>query len=166
MCIRDSIKIYQDIVAKSPDYVQGRYRLAEIMLTKGDTQGAIAQLDAAFKKDQHDRQALLLRARMKAARGQADDLRSEIEDLKDVLRQEPNSRMGLYLMAQANYNLGLIDQARAFASDLEKNYPDYLPAKLMQLQLAMAGGKASDYTAAIPLATDLLSRADKTAPDN
>lgn len=161
----DAIRIYQDVLSKSPDYLQGRYRLAEIMLTKGDMQGATAQLDEAFKKDQHDRQALLLRARMKAQRGQPDDLKSSIEDLKDVLRQEPNSRMGLYFMAQANYNLGLIDQARVFASDLEKNYPDYLPAKLMQLQLTLGGGKASDYTAAIPLATDLLSRVEKTAPD-
>ena len=161
----DAIKIYQDIVAKSPDYPQGRYRLANIMLAKGDSQGATAQLDAAFKKDQHDRQALLIRARMKAGRGQVDDLKSAIEDLKDVLRQEPNSKEGLYLMAQANYNLGFQDQARAFASDLERNYPEYLPAKLMQLQLTLAGGKASDYTAAIPLATDLLSRAERTAPD-
>jgi len=161
----DAIKIYQDILSKSPDYLQGRYRLAEIFLTKGDTQGANAQLDAAFKKDQHDRQALLLRARMKAQRGQPDDFKSAIEDLKDVLRQEPNSRMGLYFMAQANYNLGFSDQARSFASELEKNYPDYLPAKLMQLQLTLGGGKPSDYQAAIPLATDLLARADKTAPD-
>ena len=130
-------------------------------MTKGDTQGATAQIDEAFKKDQHDRQALLLRARMKAQRGQSDDLKSAVEDLKDVLRQEPNSRTGLYFMAQVNYNLGLIDQARAFASDLEKNYPDYLPAKLMQLQLTMAGGKASDYTSAISLASDLLARVDK-----
>jgi hypothetical protein len=35
-------------------------------------------------------------------------------------------------MAQANFNLGAMDQARTFAADLEKNYPDYLPAKLMQ----------------------------------
>jgi tetratricopeptide (TPR) repeat protein len=161
----DSIRIYQDLLAKSPDYVQGRYRLAEILLMKGDAQGATAQVDAVFKKDQHDRQALLLRARMKAQKGQPDDLKSAIEDLKDVLKQEPNSRPGLYFMAQANYNLGYIDQARSFASELEKNYPDYLPAKLMQLQLAMSGGKPSDYTTASALATDLLSRVDKTAPD-
>ena len=161
----DAVKIYQDLLAKSPDYVQGRYRLAEILLMKGDTQGATAQVEAAFKKDQHDRQALLLRARMKAQRGQPEDLKSAIEDLKDVLRQEPNSRAGLYFMAQANYNLGLVDQARAFASDLEKNYPEYLPAKLMQMQLAMSGGKASDYTSAIALASDLLAHVDKTAPD-
>ena len=161
----DAIKIYQDQLAKSPDFIQGRYRLAEILLTKGDTQGATQQIDEAFKKDQHDRQALLLRARMKAQRGQPDDLKSAVEDLKDVLRQEPNSRTGLYFMAQVNYNLGYHDQARVFASDLEKNYPDYLPAKLMQLQLTMAGGKASDYTSAISLATDLLARVDKQAPD-
>jgi tetratricopeptide (TPR) repeat protein len=161
----DAVKIYQDLVSKSPDFLQGRYRLAEILLTKGDTQGATAQIDAAFKKDQHDRQALLLRARMKTQRGQPDDLKSAIQDLEEVRRQEPNSRPGLYFLAQANYNLGLIDQARAFASDLEKNYPDYLPAKLMQLQLTMAGGKPNDYTSAISLASDLLSRVDKTAPD-
>ena len=161
----DAVKIYQDVLSKSPDFLQGRYRLAEILLSKGDTQGANAQIDQAFKKDQHDRQALLLRARMKAQRGQPDDLKGAIEDLKEVLKQEPNSRPGLYFMAQANYNLGFHDQARAFASDLEKNYPDYLPAKLMQLQLVMAGGKASDYTSAISLASDLLSRVEKAAPD-
>ncbi|HKG47090.1 MAG TPA: tetratricopeptide repeat protein [Pyrinomonadaceae bacterium] len=161
----DAVRIYQEVISKSPDFLQGRYRLAEILLTKGDMQGATTQIEAAFKKDQHDRQALLLRARMKTQRGQPDDLKSAMEDLKEVLKQEPNSRTGLYFMAQINYTLGLIDQARAFASDLEKNHPEYLPAKLMQLQLTMAGGKPSDYTAAISLASDLLGRLDKTAPD-
>jgi tetratricopeptide (TPR) repeat protein len=158
----DAVRIYQGILAKSPDYLQGRYRLAEILLTKGDTQAASAQIEEAFKKDQHDRQALLLRARMKLQRGQPDDMKSAIEDLKDVLRQEPNSRAGLYFMAQANYTLGLIDQARAFAGDLEKTYPDYLPAKLMNIQISLTTG---DYKTAMSLATDLLARLDKTAPD-
>lgn len=158
----DAVRIYQGILSKSPDYLQGRYRLGEILLTKGDTQGVNAQIDEVFKKDKHDRQALLLRARMRAQGGQPDGLKSAIEDLKDVLRQEPNSRTGLYFMAQINFTLGLIDQARAFAADLEKNYPDYLPAKLMQLQIALSGG---DHKGATALATELLSRLDKTAPD-
>ncbi|HEX6715647.1 MAG TPA: tetratricopeptide repeat protein [Pyrinomonadaceae bacterium] len=161
----DAVKIYQTILSKSPDYVQGRYRLAEIMLGRGDLQGANTQIDELFKKDAHDRQALLLRARMKAQRGQTEDLKSSIEDLKEILNQEPNSRTALYFMAQVNYNLGLVDQAHAFASELDKNYPDYLPGKLMQLQLTMAGGKPKDFTSAISLATDLLARLDKTAPD-
>ena len=65
-------------------------------------------------------------------------------------------------MAQINFTLGLMDQARAFAADLERNYPDYLPAKLMQLQITLGGG---DHKSAATLATDLLARLDKTAPD-
>ena len=158
----DGIKIYKDILDKSPDYMQGRYRLTELMLTRGDVQGATAQIDEALKKDKNDRQALLLRARMLAQRGQRDDLKLAVEDLKEVLKQEPNSRLGLYLMAQTHYNLGLMDQARAFAGDLEKSHPDYLPGKLMQVQLSLAAG---DQKSVMSLATDLLSRLDKVAPD-
>ena len=160
--IDDSIRIYQDLLAKSPDYAQGRYRLAEILLGRGDTIGATAQIDEALKRDQHDRQALLLRARMRGQSGQVEGLKAAIEDLKDVLRQDPNSQIGLYFMAQANFNLGLIDQARAFATDLEKNYPAFLPAKLIQLQITLASGDAKQ---AASLASDLLSRLDKAAPD-
>jgi tetratricopeptide (TPR) repeat protein len=158
----DAIKIYQDVIAKSPDYMQGRYRLAEIMLMKGDSQGATAQIDEALKKDKNDRQALLLRARMKMQKPDPEALKAAIEDLKIVLQQEPNSRGGLYFMAQANFGLGLIDQARAFAGDLERNYPDYLPAKLMQVQVTMTG---TDPKAVITLASDLLNRLSRTAPD-
>ncbi|HKE58530.1 MAG TPA: tetratricopeptide repeat protein [Pyrinomonadaceae bacterium] len=158
----DALKIYQDVLAKSPDYQPGKYRLAEIMLMKGDIQGASAQAEELLKKDQHDRQALLLRARIRASSGQPDGLKAAIEDLKEVLRQEPNSRPGLYFMAQANFTLGLIDQARAFASDLERNYPDYLPAKLLKVQLGLASG---DPKSTVTLAGDLLDRVNKTAPD-
>ena len=66
-------------------------------------------------------------------------------------------------MAQINFNLGLMDQARAFAADLEKNYPDYLPAKLCNCRSTL---KAAAITkGAMALATDLLTRLDKTAPD-
>jgi tetratricopeptide (TPR) repeat protein len=158
----DAVRIFQDILAKSPDYVQGRYRLAEILLMRGDTSGASTQIEEALKKDQHDRKALLLRARLRSQAGQADDLKAAVEDLKEVLRQEPSSREGLYFMAQANFNMGTIDQARVFAGDLEKNYPEYLPAKLMQVQINIAAG---DPKKAVSLATDLIDRLKKTAPD-
>jgi tetratricopeptide (TPR) repeat protein len=160
--VDDSIRIYQDLVSKSPDFLQGRYRLAEILLTKGDVQGATAQIDEALKKEKNDRQALLLRARLRMQKQQPEALKAAIEDLKEVLRQEPNSRAGLYFMAQANFSLGLIDQARAFAGDLERNYPDYLPAKLMQLQINLTSG---DPKIVVSLASELLNRLSKTAPD-
>ena len=158
----DSIRVYQDILAKSPDYMNGRYRLTEIFMAKGDMQNANAQIEEALKKDSHDRKAILLRARMKGQTGRADDLKSAIEDVKEVLRQEPNSQMGLFFISQFYSNLGMMDEARTFASELEKNYPNYLPGKLLQLQLTLASG---DKKAAIPLAGELLSRLDKAAPD-
>lgn len=158
----ESIAIYTEILAQSPDFSEGRYRLAEIMLMRGDTQGAMAQINEVLAKDQHDRQALLLRARVRSQTGQAPDLQAAVEDLKEVLVQEPNSRPGLYFMAQANFNLGNMDQARAFAGDLERNYPDYLPAKLMQAQISLASG---DAKAAQRLASELITRLDQTAPD-
>jgi tetratricopeptide (TPR) repeat protein len=158
----DAVRIYQEILAKSPDYRQGRYRLGEILLSRGDVQGATTQIDEALKTDKNDRQALLLRARMRAQRGQNEDYKAAIEDLNNVLKQEPNSRTGLYFMAQVNFSLGQLDKARAFAADLERNYPDYLPAKLMQLQLMLA---SADHRGATTLASELLSRLDKTAPE-
>lgn len=158
----EAIKIYRDVLAKSPDFIQGRYRLAEILLTRGDSNGATAQIDEALKKDSHDRQALLLRARVQIQKQQPDALKAAIEDLKEILRQEPNSRTGLYYMSEANFSLGLMDQARAFAGDLERNYPDYLPAKLMQVRINLNGG---DPKTVVALASELLNRLSKTAPD-
>jgi tetratricopeptide (TPR) repeat protein len=158
----EAINIYQNILTKSPDFSQGRYRLGEIMLMRGDTQGAMAQINEVLAKDQHDRQALLLRARVRAQTGLTEDLLASVEDLKEVLVQEPNSRPGLYFIAQANFNLGNMDQARGFAGDLERNYPDYLPAKLMQAQINLASG---DSKSAQRLSSELIERLAQTAPD-
>jgi tetratricopeptide (TPR) repeat protein len=158
----DAVRIYQEILSKSPDYVQGRYRLGEIMLIRGDTKGTMEQVDLLLKKDAHDRQALLLRARVKSQTGENGDLKAAVEDLKEVLRQEPNSRPALYFMAQAYFSLGQIDQARTFAGDLERGYPDYLPGKLMQVQMSQATG---DPKTALRLSSELLDRLSKAAPD-
>ena len=159
----DAARIYQEILAKTPDFTQGRYRLGEILLRKGDKDGANAQINEVLKLDQRDRQALVLRAQMRIQQGKIDDVKAAVEDLKEVLRQEPNSKLGLYFMSQAHFNLNMIDQARAFAGDLERNYPDYLPAKLLQSQLTLAAGEPRK---SLSQATDLLSRLAKTAPDS
>jgi len=123
----EAVSIYQEIVAKSPDFSRDITASAKIMLMRGDTQGAMAQADEVLKKDQKDRQALLLRARVRAQTGQANDLQDAVADLKEVLVQEPNSRPGLYFMAQANFNLGNIDQARAFAGTWRGTIPTTCP---------------------------------------
>jgi tetratricopeptide (TPR) repeat protein len=158
----EAIAIYKEVVAKSPDYTQGHYRLAEIMLMKGDAAGAKNEIAGILKNDAKDRQALILRARTEIQSGEPGDLKVAIEDLKEVLKQEPNSRAGLYFMAEANFRLAQIDQARTFANDLDRNYPDYLPGKLMQVQINLASG---DAKSALQLASQLQERLAKASPD-
>jgi tetratricopeptide (TPR) repeat protein len=160
--VDEALAIYKEVVAKSPDYTPGRYRLAEIMLMHGDAAGAKNEIAKILKNDAKDRQAMILRARAEMQSGDAGDLKAAIEDLREVLKQEPNSRPGLYFMAEATFRQGQIDQARTFAGELERNYPDYLPGKLMQVQINLASG---DAKSALQLATQLQERLAKAAPD-
>jgi hypothetical protein len=92
----DAVRIYQDMLAKSPDYLQGRYRLGEILLIQRRHARRQCKSKKRFKKD-----STIVRrsaARSHACQsGQPDGLKSALEDLSDVLRQEPNSRPALYI---------------------------------------------------------------------
>lgn len=157
----EAINIYQGILNKAPDYTHGRYRLAEIMLQRGDTTGASAQVETILKSNQNDLQARLLRARVYLRNGGTDEVNKATDDLKEVLKQKPDSREGLYFMADAKFRLSEVDEARVFIGDLIRSYPDYLPAKLMQAQVSLS---TKDADSAIAQATDLLDRLNKTAP--
>ncbi|MFN2454921.1 MAG: tetratricopeptide repeat protein [Pyrinomonadaceae bacterium] len=159
----EAVNIYREIVAKSPDYAAGRYRLGELLLQRGDTKGAAEQAGEVLKKNDRDLQALLLRARINSQSTEPDANKKAIEDLKEVLKQEPTSKPGLYFMADAMFRDGQLDQARTFANELERNYPEYLPAKLLQVQLNQAAG---DQQRALRLANDLVDRAAKATPDS
>jgi len=156
----DAVTIYQELVAKSNDYTRGRYRLSEIMLQRGDVKGATDQVETVLKVNPRDMQALLLRSRIRLQGG---DAQAAIEDLKEVLKQEPNSRAGLYFMAEANLRAGKVEQARIFAGDLAKYYPDYLAAKLMQVQISLA---SKDPATAAAQASELIERLGKEAPSS
>ncbi|MFN2577444.1 MAG: tetratricopeptide repeat protein [Pyrinomonadaceae bacterium] len=158
----EAIAIYKEVIAKSPDYTQAHYRSAELMLNKGDLASAKAEVDGLLKKDGKDRQAMILRARIEMQSREQNDLKAAIADLQEVLKQEPNSRPGLFFMAEANFRSGQMDQARVFAGELERNYPDYLPGKLMQVQISLASG---DAKSALQSSSQLLDRITKTSPD-
>jgi tetratricopeptide (TPR) repeat protein len=158
----EAIAIYKEVVAKSPDYRQGHYRLAELMLNRGDLPNAKTEVESILKKDATDRQAMILRARIEMQSGDTNDMKAAIADLQEVLKQEPNSRAGLFFMAEANFRAGLTDQARVYAGDLARNYPDYLPAKLLQVQIDLATG---DAKSASQTASQLLDRIAKETPD-
>ncbi len=158
----EAIAIYKEVVTKSPDYAKGHYRLAELLLNRNDLVNARAEVDNILKKDANDRQAMILRARIEMQTGDQNDLKAAIADLQEVLKQEPNSRPGLFFMAEANFRTGQIEQARIYAGELERNYPDYLPGRLMQAQINLATG---DAKAALQNSTQLLDRITKASPD-
>ena len=160
--VDEAIAIYKEVVAKTPDYTQGRYRLAELLLNRGDLTNAAATIEEILKKDVTDRQAMILRARIQMQSGDTISMKAAIADLQEVLKQEPNSRPGLYFMAEANFRSGQIDQARVFVGDLERNYPDYLPGKLMQAQINLTTG---DARSALQISSQLLDRIGKATPD-
>lgn len=158
----EAIAIYKEVVAKSPDYAKGHYRLAELLLNRNDLVNARAEVDNILKKDANDRQAMILRARIEMQTGDQNDLKAAIADLQEVLKQEPNSRPGLFFIAEANFRSGQIEQARIYAGELERNYPDYLPGRLMQAQINLATG---DAKGALQNSTQLLDRITKASPD-
>ncbi|HEU4594013.1 MAG TPA: tetratricopeptide repeat protein, partial [Pyrinomonadaceae bacterium] len=155
----EAANLYREIIQMSPDYTRGRYRLGEISLQRGDAAGATAQVDELLKKNARDMQALFLRARLLMAAGK---LKDALGDLKTVLEQEPRSRLGLYFASEALYRDGQLEQARARAGELERYHPDFLPAKLLQIQINFDSG---DAETAKRLASELLERLSKTAPN-
>lgn len=156
----EAANIYREVVATAPDYTRGRYRLGEISLQRGDAQAAGAQVEELLKRNARDMDALFLRARMRLNAGRP---KEAVADLKTVLEQEPRSRLGLYFMSEALYRDGQLEQARARAGELERYHPDFLPARLMQIQINFDSG---DAAGARRLADELLKRLGEVAPDS
>jgi tetratricopeptide (TPR) repeat protein len=157
----DAANLYQDIVKSFPDYTRGHYRLGEISLQRGDQAGARAQVEDLLKRNAKDPDALFLRARMSEAAGK---YRDAISDLKTVLDADPHSKLGLYFMADALYRDGQLEQARARAAEIERYYVDtqeFLPAKLLQIQIALDSG---DFDGAKRMADDLAGKLKDKAP--
>ncbi|PYS79451.1 MAG: hypothetical protein DMF66_02755 [Acidobacteria bacterium] len=155
----DAASLYQDIIKNFSDYTRGHYRLGEISLQRGDLQGAGAQVEELLKRDPKDVDALFLRARMRSASGKP---RDAIADLKTVLDQDPHSKLGLYFMSDALYRDGQFEQARARAGELERYYQDFLPAKLLQIQISLDSG---DFDGARRTADDLLKKLQDATPN-
>ncbi|MFL6209324.1 MAG: tetratricopeptide repeat protein [Pyrinomonadaceae bacterium] len=158
----DAVRIYQEIIAKSPDYTDARYRLGEVLLQRGDLQGAAQQATEVLAKNPNDMNARKLSARVNLQKGEA---KKAIDDLAQVLKQEPRDQSALYFMTQAQLGAGQVEQARSYAGDLDKYYPDYLPGKLMQAQISLRAGGADNFKNAQRIASDLIERLNKTAPD-
>lgn len=155
----DAARVMQDLINRKPDYALARYRLAEMKLQSGDIAGARKLVDEGLVKNERDPQALVLRGRLKLI---DNDAKGALEDFQQVLQSEPNSLGGLYFAAEAALRLGNADQARTFAGELERYYPNYLPTRLLLVQTALTSG---DAQGALRTANELVQRSQSAAPD-
>ncbi len=156
----EAAALYQEVVKLAPDYARGRYRLGEISLQRGDTKSADAEIAELLKRNERDMDALFLRARMRLGAGK---VKEALADLKTVLDQEPRARLGLYFMSDALYRDGQLEQARARAGELERYHPNFLPGKLIQIQISLDSG---DAAGAKRQADELLGRLSQVAPSD
>ncbi len=154
----EALNLYRENVKRFPEFARGHYRIGELLLQKGDRAGAEAQAAEILNKNANDPDALLLRARLRLEKN---EVKPAIDDLKKILEQEPRSQMALYFISEAQLRDGQIEQARAFAGDLERFHPNFLPAKLTQLQINLASG---DHQSTRRQATELIERVKQTAP--
>ena len=108
-----------------------------------------------MSRNARDAQGLLLRARVRLRGG---DAAAAIKDLQEVLKQEPNNKLTLYFMADAQFRMGKPEQARTFINDLKRFHPDYLYADQLLINLDSAD---SQFERARRRADELLGKLQK-----
>ncbi len=155
----DAVAVLEQIVADSPDYVRARYRLGQIYLEQKDSAKLNEQLNALFKINGNDVEALMMRARLKLQENRSDEA---VKDLEDILKKQPSQRDALYYISQAKIAIGQIDQARAFIADLERYHPTFLKTGLLKIQAAFSAGESE---LALKSSTELLDKVSAATPN-
>ncbi len=157
--VDDAITVLQNILGDAPEYVRARYKLGQIYLDRKDITGVNQQLDALFKFNDIDAEALTLRARLKIQQNKPDEA---VKDLEEIIKTYPSGKEALFLMAQVKLSLGQIDQGRVFITDLERYHPTYLKTGLLRIQAAFSTGEPEN---ALKLANELINRANAVVPN-
>ena len=155
----DAIAVLNQVLADTPEFVIARYRIGQIFLDRKETAKVYEQLDALFKINDADTEALMLRSRTKIQENKAEDA---AHDLEEILKKQPSSRDALYLMAQARLALGQNDQALAFVADLERYHPTFLKTGLLKIEAAFSTG---DAQSALKLSNELMNKTVAALPN-
>lgn len=155
----DGIDTLNKILVDAPGYVLARYRLGQIYLDQRDKVRVNEQLEALFKINDDDTEALMLRSRLRIQENKPEDA---IKDLEEILKKQPSATEPLFLMSQARLSLGQIEQANAFISDLDRYHPTYIRTGLLKIQAAFT---ASDAAGALKLSNELINKAGSTMPN-
>ena len=99
----EALGMYQKVADRSrptsPEGLQARNQIAAIALRNKEADKASAQLDGILQDAPDNTQALLARGEINYASGRYEDA---ISDLRAVLRKEPDSELGLLLLARTH----------------------------------------------------------------
>jgi len=157
--VDDAIGELKGILTDDPEYVRARYKVGQIYLDRKDIAGVNEQLDALFKINEDDAEALTLRAHLKIQQNKPDEA---VKDLEQILKRYPSGKDALFWTAQANISLGQIDQARVSIADLERYHPAFLKVGLLKIQAAFSAG---DPENALKQANELITKSGAAVPN-
>ena len=155
----EAVAVLNQILADAPEYVLARYRIGQIYLDRKETAKVYEQLDALFKINDNDTEALMLRSRVKMQENKPEDA---VKDVEEILKKQPSNRDALFMMSQARLALGQNDQALAFIGDLDRYHPAYLKTGLLKIQAAFAAGEPQN---ALKLSNELIDKSNAALPN-
>jgi len=116
-----------DRLANLSDKLDARAELARITQLRGDTDGAMTQLNAILKEDSGNRNSLILRASIYFSQARYDDT---IADARSVLSEDPTSPIALSLLAQTYIATNERELAVTTLRSLVTVWPDNVEARL------------------------------------
>lgn len=148
--------IYKSIIAddrQGPDGLRARNHVAALLLHSDKREQAAALLEEVLEKNPRDNDALLMRARLAMARGQA---ANAIIDLRAVMKDQPDAPDVLSLLALAHSQ----NREPQLALDVLRGAVDANPRNEgLRIQLAQELRKSGDQRAALDQYQEVLKRA-------
>jgi tetratricopeptide (TPR) repeat protein len=117
----DGRRVLREMMAKAPDFLPGWRRLAEVALVERRYDDAVEALAPVFKKSAADFEGLMLRGRVRLARGETVEA---TQDFQAVIKTEPTFAPARYYLALAYVAADNVQQAKAELKDIAPGFPD------------------------------------------
>ncbi len=133
----DARRVLRESIAKAPDYLPTRRRLANLALAEGDADESLSQLQVVLRRDSVDLDGLALRGAVRLARRETD---AAIKDFQEVLRRAAWLTPAHYQLALARIQEGSVDSAKADLEDVVRLAPDFGAAVFQLADLNVQGG--------------------------
>src|SRR6266850_6989430 len=114
-------RVLLDITSKAPDFLPAWRRLAEVALIERRYDDAVEALAPVFKKNAADFEGLMLRGRVRLARGETVEA---TQDFQAVIKTEPTFAPARYYLALAYVAADNVQQAKAELKDIAPGFPD------------------------------------------